>query len=536
MKKARSTTELKNYFPTWSDIRINWQSVGTQYLNTLGASIDDMDIYLERMRKNAFLSTANLDEPDWVYKVELPATFSFTLNTTDGLQPVYSAPTVRGLVNDNTQSGYVDVVLADENSLEEMEHKAIPTRINFEETEDGPDALLHWPATSFPYSGLLTHHLSDGGRLWIETTSGAQYVSINSDGEVDRGQVRISGTTRKGTKETEKLVFPWDMKQSTSKEWEYIDYIEVDNLEDEVSVEIRSANFAWGPYMSFYNLRWADSDVKIDEFWDVGSIDTGTTLDLVGYISDEWENLMLGLSSKTTKDKWELIDIDLSSITAIDMAVQPFQDRAWIVDHSSGLCCFSLEETTVSGVDFLMRRSDGSNVKIEPSFDYYVAGDDISFTPLHIRPISQVSSYRVWYEDPTGTKYGLNQGVQVAFTSDFWQYPTQLSRELEAEITLSSVVRGEYKIALEAVYPNGITHVDRLVIPVKYKQPLSDKIDISPYITGNIEGIDFDSDQQLWIKTSSAYYRFSLHTDLMIVDYEDKIVYFREDYDSVEIT
>jgi hypothetical protein len=534
MKKARSTTELLNFFPTWSQIRTNWQSIGAQYLNTLGTAIDDMDLYLEKMRRNSFLTTINLDEVDWVYKVSLPTTFDFTLDTTDTLTPSYSAPTVRGFVSNVVQSGYVDVVLADDNSLEEMEYNAVPTRADLQETLTGDDNLFSQLSTSFPYSGMLTHHLSDGGRFWIEMSSGTQYVSINDDGEIDRGKIKLSGTTRKGTKEDETLVFPWDQKQQTLKEWKYIDYIEVENLEDEVKIDIRSANFAWGPYLSFYNLGWSETDKKIDEFWDIGSLDNGTTLDLVGYISDDWQNLMLGFSATTTKDKWELIDTALNEVIATDMAIQPFQNRAWVVDDSN-LYCFSLDETTVSGVDFLALKSSNSDFKLEIGFDYYVLGDDITFTPLHIRPISQVAKYRIWYQDPTGAKYGLNQGSQVAFTSDFWQYPTQLKRELEGEITLSAAERGEYKIALEAVYPDGTTHTDRLVIPIKYKQPLS-TINIAPYISGNVEGIDFDSDQQLWIKTSAAYYRFSLHADLMIVDYEDKVVYFRENYDEVDIT
>jgi hypothetical protein len=534
MKKALSTQSLRAFYPTWSDIRTSWQSVGTQLLNVFGAQFDDMNIYLEKMKRNAFLTSVNLDEVDWVYKVELPTTFSFTLDTTDQLQSVYSPPTVRGLVINNVHSGYVDVSIADENTLENMWYKSIPSRVDLQDEQTGSDILLHWPAPSFPYSGLLTHHISDGGKLYIETTSGTQYVSINDDGELDRGKITLTGTTRKGTKETETLVFPWDMKQSTSKEWKNITYVDTENLEDDVSIEIRSANFDWGPYLSFYNMRWSDIDTKIDEFWNIESIDTGTALSLVGYITDEWQNLVLGFSGKTTKDRWELINTDLSSIDAIDLAVQPFSERAWLVDDSS-LYCFSLEETMVSGVDFLVDKTPDSNFKIELSNDYYTIGDDIVFTPLHIRPLKQVDRYRLWYKAPSGTKYGLNAGIQVAFSSDFWQYPTELKRELEGEVTINASERGEYKICLEVYYPGDILYIEKIVVPIKYKQPLS-KIDISDYVSGVILGVDFDSDQQLWVKTDSGYFNFSLHSDLMIVDYSDKIVYLKEDYEEVDIT
>lgn len=534
MKKALSTQSLRAFYPTWSDIRNSWQSVGSQLLNVYGVQMDDMNIYLEKMKKNAFLSSINLDEVDWVYKIQLPTTYDFTLDTTDQLQPVYSPPTVRGLVVNSIHSGYVDVSVVGENTLEDMWYKEVPDRVDLQDEQTGSDILLHWPATSFPYSGLLTHHISDGGRLYIETTSGTQYISINDDGELDRAKITIYGTTRKGTKETETLVFPWDMKQSTSKEWKNITYIDTENLEDDVSIEIRSADFVWGPYLSFYNMRWSDIDTKIDEFWNIESIDTGTTLSLVGYIADEWQNLVLGFSNKVTKDRWELIDTDLSSISALDLAVQPFSERAWIVDDSN-LYCFSLEEVMVSGVDFLTDKTSDVDFKIELSDDYYTIGDDITFTPLHIRPVKQVDRYRLWYQTPSGTKYGLDAGTQVAFSSDFWQYSPPLKRELEGEITINATERGEYKICLEVYYPGDIHQIEKIVVPVKYKQPLS-KIGISSYVTGDILGIDFDSDQQLWVKTDSGYFNFSLHSDSMIVDYSDKIIYLREDYEEVDIT
>jgi len=535
MKKALTTRNLLNFYPSWSEIRNNWQSVGAQFLNSFGAQLDYTDIYLEKMKRNSFLSTVNLDEIDWLFKVELPLTYTFTSDTTDSLQPTSAPPTVRGLVSNNVHNGYIDVELANENNIENLWYEAIPSRVDLNESRTGSDDLLHLPSTSFPYSGLLTHHLPDGGRLWIEATSGTQYITINDDnGKIDRGSVVITGTTRKGTKESETMVFPWNRKQPTLKEWKYITNVEVHNLEDEVSVEVRSADFAWGPYQSFYNLRWSDIDTKIDEFWDLGSIDTGSTLDLCGYISDEWQDLVIGFSSQTVKDGWELIDIDLSPISAVDIALQPFSNRAWIADASS-IHCFSLDETMVSGIDFLSKKPSGSHFKLELSYDYYLYGEDIAFTPLHVRPVSEVDKYRIWYQAPDGTKYGLNQGTQVAYTTDFWQYPTVLKRELEGEITISSAVRGEYKIVLEAVYPDGTTHEDRLIVPIKYKQPLS-SIDISEYISGTIVGIDFDSDQYLWVKTTSGYYKFTLHADLMIVDYENKILYFREDYDEVDVT
>jgi hypothetical protein len=535
MKKTRSAQELVNFFPTWSRIRNSDQSVGFQFLNALSNPIDRMDHYLEKMRLNQYLDTVNLDELAWSYVVPLPETHEFTYDTTDPLQPKPAAPVVRGLVNDNTMSGYVSVSLATPNSVEAAWYEAVPTRVDLEETVPlGVDALFSYAAETLPFSGILQHHLS-GGRFWIETQSGNSYVSVNDDGEVSRSRLKLSGLTRKGTYESEELVFPWDMKQGTQKEWQQVTYLEGYDFEDGTNVEIRSSQFDWGPYLSFYNLRWSSIDTKVDEFWDIGSIVTGSTIDRVGYISDEWQNLLLGFSDKAVKDRWELLDTESNSINAVDMAIQPFTERAWIADDTGRIHCFSIEETTFSGLDFVHKRTSGTHVGFEVNDEYYVLGDELSISPVHIRPLQEIDRYRIWYEQPDGTQYGLFGGTLVAITSDFWTYPSKLQRRLEGDISIIADQRGEYKFTLQAVYSDGVTHEERIVVPVKYKTPLT-SLDVTPYINGeDISGIDFDSDQQLWIKTDQTYYRFSLHADLMVVDFDDKVIYLRELYDNIEV-
>lgn len=536
MRKSRVTRELVNYFPGWSRIRNEDQSVGYQYLNALAQPLDDMDHYLERMRSNQYLSTINLDEIDWTYYIQLPATYEFSYDSGDPLEYKYEAPTVQGLVVNNTHTGYVNVSLAERNDIDSLWYDAIPTRLDLEETVAGTtENLLSRTVENFPYSGLLTHHLG-GGKIWIKASGGSSYVGINENNEIERGKVVLSGITRKGTVETETIVFPWDEKQPTLKEWKEIYTVNVFDMEDEVTIDIRSGQFAWGPYWAFYNLRWSDMDTKIDEFWDLGSLDSGSTLDRVGFVSDEWQNLLLGFSEKVVKDRWELLDESWSPISATDLAVQPFTEKAWVVSSDKHLYCYSIEETMASGVNFIAQSTDGSNVRFEVEEDYFVSGEDIAITPLHVRPLQQIDKYRIWYQTPSGSKYGLLAGAQVSFSSDFWSYPTIMQRQIEPQIDIEATERGEYLFALEAVFPDGTTHFDRVAVPIQYKLPLT-SVDLSSYIDSGetIVGVDFDSDQQLWVKTNVKYYRFSLHADLMLIDYNDKVVYFRENYQSVDI-
>ena len=534
MKKSRSFIELRNIFPSWSKVRQDDQSIGGQFLNALAKPIDEMDYYLEDMRLNYFLPTVNLDEIDRVYTVQLGSSYEFTYNTTDPFNPVPSPPSLRGFVIDNTQSGNVDIEITTDNTLKSFWYDAVPTRANFEEYISGnKDQLLYLPITSLPYSGQLDHHLG-GGKLFISIESGVQFISINEENTVDRGRVVLNGYTRKGTYESETIIFPWNEKQSTLKEWSEIDYVEAYDMEDTVIMDLRSADFNWGPYISFYNLRWSDIDTKVDEFWDFTSDGSISTLDRVGYISDQWRDLIMGFSEKTVKDSWELLDEHWSPVYITDIAVQPFADRVWAVDNGGSIYCYDLAETIASGVNYLLNRTPGSYVRFELDEEYIVRGDDILITPLFVRPIADINKYRIWYQTPSKIKHSIKNGVDTVFDSAFWNYPTESKRELEGQITVTASERGEYLFVLEAVLNDDSTHEDRVLVPVKYKVALN-SIDLSPYLNGTILGIDFDSDQRMWIKTSDGYYRFSLHSDLMLVDYDNKVVYLREEYSSIEV-
>jgi hypothetical protein len=535
MKKSIVAQQLVNFYPDWSRVRSDDQSNGYQFLNVIANKLEDLDKYLFKMERNNSLITANIDEIDWLSKVYLGTSFTFDEDTSDRLSPKKITPTVRGEVINNTYSGYQTIAIAPNNDLQSLWYDAVPTRVDLEQTMPfSGESLLTWFATDFPFSGELHHHLG-GGRVYVETVSGTQYVTINDDNKVDRGEVILRGETRKGTIEAETLIFPWDQKQPTRKEWKIITDVETYNLEDQIVVSIRSGDFAQEDYQSFYNMRYSDTDKKVDEFWSIDEFGSGTRLDRVGYVADDWQTILLGFSEKEVKDSWELLDDAESSISLVDMAIQPFTNRIWAIAENAKLYCYSLDEEMVSNIDFLSLRTVGCEVQLEFESRKILLGETIQLDPLHIRPLQEISKYRIWYQTPAGVKYGLLNGTPVSYTSDFWSYTPELSRQIESTISLVSAERGEYGFVIEVVYADGTNQNDRAIVTVQSKEPLA-TIDLSTHLIGaTIMGIDFDADQKMWIKTSLGYYQFSLHTDLMLVDFDNKILYFREDYHSIEV-
>lgn len=530
MKKNKATRELVNIFPAYTKMRSNEQSVGYLLLNSFASPMDYMTESLNTMQKNIYLSTRNLDEIDILHRVSLPTTFDFTYETDDPLNPQVVAPTVSGYANGT----WYLVTPSDLNTIRDFWYEAIPTRVSLSEIVSGIDyELISEVAEDFPVSGEFLHHLG-GGRLHIETTGGIQYLTSDSQ-SIYRGHVTLHGQTRKGTIETETIIFPWDMKQPTQKEWKEINQVDVHNMEDGVTVDIRSADFTSGPYLSHYNLAYSDNRNKVDEFWDLGVQDSMPTLDYIGYISDEWQQLVLGFSNKEVKKSWELVDENYNNVSGIDIAVQPFTNHAWVIDDSNMLYLYDIYDTVVSGVSNLRGITNGSHIQIDVDTPSVVLGQDISILPWHARPLKEIQKYRIWYQTPSGTKYGLLGGVPVAYTSDFYVRGEQtLTRTIENTITLTATERGEYLFVMEAEFVDYDIHTTKVIVPVNFKTPLA-QFDLSLLIPTTVDGIEFDADQQIWIKSANDIYQIKLHFDNMLIDYNNKVLYFREEYDYVDV-
>ena len=252
------------------------------------------------------------------------------------------------------------------------------------------------------------------------------------------------------------------------------------------------------------------------------------------YISDEWQQLILGFVDKEDKNRWELTDELYNPISGVDLSLQPFTDRAWVVTQSGMLYCYNALEYLVSGMDLVKDRTSGSHVIIELDQRYVLLGEDIEFIPWHARPLKEILKYRVWYQTPSGTKYGIQDGTPVAWGTDVWVTERQLQRSITDLVTITTTERGEYLLALDAIFTDGEEHHERVLVSVQSKQPVL-TLDLSSLIPENIEGIDFDSDQYMWLKTTDKYYRINLHTDKMLIDYEQKLIYFKEPYEEVVV-
>jgi len=393
----------------------------------------------------------------------------------------------------------------------------------------GPPAI----AVLVPQEGEFDHHLG-GGSIYVETASGINYIGL-VDGQILRAQIILTGTTRKGTSaEKEYIVYPWNQRQRSARDWKQLTKVEATNIPSGVQVTVKSGDFNFNDYVSPWNLRVSNNRNKVDEFWGLGTVNDTPVLNRIGYTTDEWQQLVTMGAEKAVEQSWELLDSSLQTVAGVDLALQPFTDKAWTVTEAGMLYCYDTSDTMPSGISLLRDRTPGTHVQIEADFREYVFGEEIEFIPWHSRPVKEISRYRLYYRDPTGTVSGLDRGTPVPFTDDFWVRGQQLKRTIEDVVLFPTTHRGEYIFTLEAVFIDEEQHTEKVIFRTKHKTP-DVEFDISSVVDGTILGLEFDSDQKLWVKTSTGYHRVDLHYDVMLVDFDNKVLYFKEKYDTVDV-
>ena len=528
-KKSSVTQQIVNVFPPDSNIRLDEQSLGFQFVNIIGKEFEDLDRQLQTIGKNYFLGTANLNEIDTVYRVELGNDFEFDVNENNPANPVYTEPTVSGLVG----STWYPVTVSSNNNIESFWYTSVPNRIDSTTTVSGSATVLS--ATEISNSPIETFdnnpHLP--GRLHITLSGGTEYFKLSDNSDVTRGLVVLDGITRQGTREQETVVFLLDDTRTTLKEWQELYSVRVFGITpSDAEISISSARYTNGPYLDHYNLYHSLSGPSIDTFWDLDTTVSGVNvLAMKRHVSEEFTNLVVAqITEKYTVREVELLNESNVNITPVDLAVQPFSDHVWVASADK-LYVYNTDMYLPSIKD-LNKKNYSSSAIIEIDNYHKVLNDTAVLDFSFVQPAKSIAQHRVYFTKPDATKILIHDGSEIVFEDDKWQFGSLSGRRFRETHDLLLDQRGDWVITLEVVFTDQSTTADQRIVTAHSKTPLV-QFDLPFTATG----ITFDSDQQLWVlDTSGDHRRIDRYTDEVLVDYVNKVAFFHEDYDEVKVT
>ncbi len=556
------TQALVNAYPPRSDIRNDEQSLGGQVLNIIGNDIQDLYQQVQSVGKNYFLHTANTKDIDLVYKFQLPQTFTFENTSTNELIPDLQPPEVLGLFDGD----WFAIELAEDNDIEAFWYNHIPSRITFEtftadqdfldeDTNVLPGCILSGMTVAdraFFY-GSYGRTLEVPNSIWVEITGGTKYLNIDDQGIPTRGTVIIAGLTSSGETDSETLIFLHDDIQRTIKEWKRIDKIEAYNIYPDTT-KIRAFNNRFTrnsvpqlpPKLDWYNLA-VDNETKqsIDTFWDVGNPPPYgmPLLQMKQYINSDIRDRVTGFIDKQVIREWSLLinDIFSSIDSVVDIAVEPFSNRIWIVDESNNLWLYD-NELSLPNMSVMNIKDYDAMAVISPDTYHPLYSNSVQVELDYIwrRPIIDIVKHRVYVDIPFGSRQSIIDGEMVSYTDNSWITTTLDNRHLRPKDTFSLEQFGDWIFTLETVYTNGVTEIDQRIVSIDTKLAKAG-YSLSDLTDQQVVGIDFDASQNMWICTldgDSVYrkHRITFHTDTMLVDFDNKVLIFKEPYEQIKVT
>lgn len=541
-KKAYSTQSLVNTYPLWSKVRTDEQSLGYQILNSIGQQIDDLQKQSSHIYDNFFLGTSIIRDIDVYYKLQLSGDFEFTKEDNDETELLFTPPTTSGTLTDGT---VVNIQIADKNNIETFWYTPAPDRISSGEILLDAEYLLasgfvfESPLLSLVNSGIIDHP----NRLFVTIQSGTQFYYLDDDQVPQKTIVQLQGTTRSGRNVTEELFFIQNETLPTQYEYQIFSGVTIFGVTDreEAFVKVKAAQFNEEEYPFTYQLVSTENKEEMPLFWCIDSNEDAEIGKLLGIKKWELDDIVLRATSSDLGEKFTLQQVELlatsgTRITPLDLAVEPRSDNLWIVD--SGMLYLYDTDLPYTDNSALLGKEYDSACIIEPSTYYAVIGEEVQIDYIWKRQVKGVYKHRAWVEQPDGTKKSIELGSFATYHTDStsWEFGEPHSRKLRSTDIFVLDQRGDWIFSLEVVYADDTTSLDRRIVHVASKTARA-QFDLSEVgINMTATGVDFDSENRLWILCSNGNRQeVKLHYDRMLIDYQKKIIYLRENYEKVVV-
>jgi hypothetical protein len=244
---------------------------------------------------------------------------------------------------------------------------------------------------------------------------------------------------------------------------------------------------------------------------------------------------LAGYNTMSPITSFELLDQYGVAITPQDLTVEPFSNRLWVVS-SNTLYCYDAD-LYYPEVSRLLGKNYDAECHIEVSDETIIRGETVDVSYIWRRPVKGIVKHRAYVEYPDGTKYSIIDGSITTYTTgeDSWTWGEPYNRNLRAQDTFTLSDRGDYVFSLEVYYSDETTSIDRRIVSVVAKYAIG-QWSLTSITSSSVVGIDIDSEYKIWIlNASNEVIEVIPHSDVMMIDYDKKIIYTREGYDYVRV-
>lgn len=530
------TQRLANRAPENSLVRRMPWSNFQQILNPVGQELERVNKQLTEEANNIFSSAANINVLDSLSYLELSVGMSFKKEEFQDGTFQYIPPRVYATI-DNIEH---EITQAQENDIETLVYKAVPSRIKDGEThylyEEVVPRMYVSDLTDFtPQSIILEGHL----HISIFNNSTWQYRTKDT---VYFPKAYITGRTRKGTDITEAVPLGYDGTFKTVNQWKSVSEIFVSYLDSDAEIAIECLPFAQESFLDKQNLTVRANGTENFRFLKIGQRSFGSTLISEAHTAIDLETIQLGFDAKDTEYEIELLDSENNNISANAISIKDNFKYIYVLDDDN-LYVYN-PEMPFPDTSFL--ENESTNTRMDLDAEKWVLATnestsintdtmDITSAPYAVRWSLLDSSGNLYYLGLDGSKWPTTVDAWIENSSweqGYWE---------EQHLNISFDAPGTYVISIECFYIDEIA--GNRTKEILTTRQLMYVPSIKPEATfelpddlKNSQDLLFDSDGKLWLKDSENNIKLlNIYFDYFIADYDRKRVWTHEDYSELRI-
>jgi hypothetical protein len=508
-------------------------SVGQQVLNPIGLEIQDTLQQLTRERYNQFASSADTSQLGILYRFNLPQEMEFTQTSGQDGSIVYTAPSVY-ITNNSTE---YKITMAENNDLLTLGYDCLPSRIEDSEISYAYSEVI--PTTLISDLALVSPAaITIKGHLYV-TIANNENWDVTSVDRIYYAKVYISGVTRKGTIATEALPIRYNGTFRTFNEWDSVSSVFVSYLSDTATITIETFPFHRESYIDTFNVL-IESDVERFGFVRLEQRTYGSALLTEGFISSDMDMVRSGYSEKQIYQEIELLDEDSNNVTLTDFVLKPNTRFAYAIDANR----FYVYDTNFPYPDARNLTGESSETKMDLYADRWVCNKDeevyiktrtLAFTDPPVRTRWSIL-------DPSGTEYRLFiDGTTDSIENEEWTDNDRQGNGLweEQSIPLTFSQSGIWIVTIECQYWSNATSTDTILATkfLFFVPSITPEIQFDlPDAFLNADNIGIDADGNVWLSSYGMVNKLNVFHDYFLVDYENKRLWFREEYSNVRVT
>lgn len=532
----QTTQELANFLPESTKARYDRFSNFQQLYNKFGATIEELDRALIKQLSSYYVQTADLNDLSILYKVELPGNFKFPESLLDDGTLLFKSPDIYGY------QGFTKFNIDPDfnNDLFSFYFGKIPDRIDLGNSVSftANPILSTTSVTAQPI--LVEEELAIPGGFVLTLSGVSKFVRARSDGSVLGLTAIIKGESIFGKSTVETITFISNGEVFSKKQWnridsiEFFDFPDIDNITGTVKIDYHPAA------KSFVKDIFKYSNIDRTDFikWNIADGPEGSLLqtyiprgrDVFSQVIDPLDDLVR---------EYELFDTDNSTpVSLIDFTADLFAEKIYGVD-SDYLYLFNKLEEYPSGLNILTKITPDLSTIIELQASELARtdeGKEISFKAIQTTFGKKVVSYRFRLLKPDGNYVSIGPDGSVSSDTNFIPVFNSKTNFNSPVINYSLTAAGDYYLFLETRYVDGTYDRDIKIIRNLKKSAIA-KYKLDKYLSGATPVklfVDFDQKVKL-LDSSDFLHEIEFHRDNVLINFEDKILFFNENYDSVEV-